>query len=59
MLTKVNTVDQELVELVEEDIKEQLQGTLLEGAPIYKVDSLSGIGIKELISEIDQRKPKY
>lgn len=54
VLTKVNTVDAELVELVEEDIKEQLQGTLLEGAPIYKVDSLSGTGIKELISEIDQ-----
>ena len=53
MLTKVNTVDQELVELVEEDIKEQLQGTLLESAPIFKVDSLSGIGINELISEID------
>ena len=54
VLTKVNTVDAELVELVEEDIKEQLQGTLLESAPIFKVDSLSGIGIKELISEIDQ-----
>ena len=53
VLTKVNTVDQELVELVEEDIKEQLQGTLLESAPIFKVDSLSGIGINELISEID------
>lgn len=53
VLTKVNAVDQELVELVEEDIKEQLQGTLLEDAPIYKVDSLSGFGIKELISKID------
>ncbi|MBB6445574.1 selenocysteine-specific translation elongation factor [Bacillus benzoevorans] len=53
VLTKANTVDQELVELVEEDIKEQLHGTLLEDAPIYKVDSLSGMGINELIAEID------
>lgn len=54
VLTKVNTVDKELLELVEEDIYEQLHGTLLEDAPLFKVDSLSGTGIKELISKIDE-----
>lgn len=54
VLTKVNTVDQELLAMVEEDIHEQLKGTLLEDAPLFKVDSLEGIGIKELISKIDE-----
>ncbi|WP_394238822.1 selenocysteine-specific translation elongation factor [Niallia oryzisoli] len=58
VLTKVNTVDEELVELVVEDIQEQLEGTLLEEAPIYKVDSLSGTGINELISKIDEESQK-
>ncbi|MDR7001958.1 selenocysteine-specific translation elongation factor [Neobacillus niacini] len=54
VITKINTVDIELLELVEEDIQEQLQGTLLEGSPICKVDSLSGTGIKELIDKMDE-----
>lgn len=53
VLTKCDTVDDELIELVKEDIKEKIKGTFLEDAKIIEVDSLSKRGIKELISSID------
>jgi len=47
-------VDDEMLELAEEDIKEGLVGTFLEGAEILKVDSLSKRGIAELIDKLDK-----
>lgn len=52
VITKVSTVDEELVELVEMDIMERLEGTFLEDAPIIKVDSVDCVGLDELKSEI-------
>ncbi|WP_027724483.1 selenocysteine-specific translation elongation factor [Tuberibacillus calidus] len=48
VMTKVGLVDEALLVLVEAEIRELLEGTVYEGAPIYKVDSLLGIGIPAL-----------
>jgi selenocysteine-specific elongation factor len=44
-LTKIDLVDQEWLELVQDDIKEFLQGTFLEDSPIVPVSSTTGKGI--------------
>jgi selenocysteine-specific elongation factor len=62
VITKKDQVDQELLSLVHEEVKEFVENTFLEGAPICSVDSISGEGIPELkqtlrnqIEEMDQR----
>lgn len=47
-LTKVDMVDEEMVELAVEDVTETVAGTFLEGAPILKVSAIAGIGMDEL-----------
>jgi selenocysteine-specific elongation factor len=47
-LTKIDMVDPEWLEVVEEDIRGRLEGTFLERAPIVRVDSVHGKGIQEL-----------
>ncbi len=59
-ITKVDLVDQELVELVEEEVRELVKGSFLEGAPIVRVDSVSGRGLDELreaIREVALKTP--
>jgi len=53
-LSKADLVDEEWLEIVKEDIKEVLEGTLFEEAPIIAVAPLKGIGIDELIAKIDE-----
>lgn len=53
VMTKCDMVDDEMLELAEEDIKEGLVGTFLEGSKVIKVDSLSKRGIDDLIKELD------
>ena len=47
-LTKVDMVDEEMVELATEDVTETVAGTFLEGAPILRVSAIAGIGMDEL-----------
>jgi selenocysteine-specific elongation factor len=47
-LTKCGMVDEEWLEVVEEDVHSHLKDTFLAGAPLLRVDSLSGQGIPEL-----------
>lgn len=47
-ITKIDRVDDVMLELVKEDIEERLAGTIFGGAPSVMVDSLSGKGIAEL-----------
>lgn len=54
VLTKADTVDDELLDLMEEDIRDQFKGTPIEKAGIVRVDSLSGRGLKELVNNIDR-----
>lgn len=52
VLTKIDTVDEELRELVREDIREQLAGTAAADADIVETDAITGRGIPELIQKI-------
>ncbi len=47
-LTKIDLVDEEWIEAVEEEIREELGGTFLEGAPIVRVSSKTGEGLDRL-----------
>lgn len=44
-LTKVDMVDPELVDLAEEDVREAVSGTFLEGAPLHRVSAMAGVGM--------------
>lgn len=52
VITKIDNVEEEFLELVEEDIRESIKGTFLEDAPYVLVDSISGKGIDKLIETI-------
>ena len=55
VLTKVDTVDEDLMMLVKEDIEQELEGTVLEDAPVVEVDSISGTGIPTLLDTIAKK----
>jgi selenocysteine-specific elongation factor len=52
-VTKIDKVDREWLELVEEDIGNLLEGTFLENAKICRVSSATGEGIIELKKELE------
>ena len=54
-LTKIDMVDPELLELAKEDVASFLEGTFLEGAPIFPVSSVSGEGLDALRQAIYAR----
>jgi selenocysteine-specific elongation factor len=47
-LTKIDMVEPDWVELVEDDVRQRLQGSFLEDAPIFRVDSISNKGVEEV-----------
>ncbi|MGE5840291.1 MAG: selenocysteine-specific translation elongation factor [Deltaproteobacteria bacterium] len=53
VLTKIDMVDQEWLDLVKEDVSNFLSETFLAGAPIAPVSSVTGQGIKELVAMLD------
>lgn len=55
VVTKIDRVDEELLELVQEDIALEVEGTFLEEAPFVFVDSLSGKGIDKLKDVIEEK----
>lgn len=54
VLTKCDSVDNEFIELVKEDIREKTKNTFLENSDIVEVDSISRKGIDNLINKIDE-----
>jgi len=48
VINKIDLVDEEWLELVEQDIEELVKDTFLENAPVFKVSSVTGEGIAEL-----------
>ena len=48
VLNKCDTVDEEWLSMMEEDVKEELKGTIMEGAPVARVSAMTGDGIEEL-----------
>ncbi|MEK7482907.1 MAG: selenocysteine-specific translation elongation factor, partial [Planctomycetota bacterium] len=54
VLTKIDNVDEEMLELVKDEIQELVKGTFLEGAPVYPVDSISGRGFDVFLEALNQ-----
>ena len=52
VLNKCDLVDEEWLELVEEEVREELEGTFLEQAPVVKVSAATGEGLDQLIDVI-------
>ena len=48
VLNKTDKVDAEWLLLVEEDVREWLKGTFMEGAPLCRVSAVTGAGMEEL-----------
>ncbi len=53
VLTKTDTVDEEWLELVTDDIQKFLEGTFLDGSPIVPVSSLIGQGLPQLLEALE------
>ena len=54
VLNKCDIVDEDWLELVEEEVKDELAGTFLENAPVMKVSAATGQGLKELVDKIEE-----
>jgi len=52
-LTKVDMVDEEMLELAQEDIREFTRGSFLENAPILPVSAVTGQGIPEFVRAVE------
>ncbi|MFT4647423.1 MAG: selenocysteine-specific elongation factor [Glaciecola sp.] len=48
VLTKVDLVDEEMLELAEMDVEDAVAGTFLEGAPVYPYSAVTKQGFEEL-----------
>jgi selenocysteine-specific elongation factor len=53
VLTKIDLVDDELLDMVREEVSEVVRNTFLRDAPILPVSSTTGEGIPQLISTLD------
>ncbi|MDQ0257518.1 selenocysteine-specific elongation factor [Evansella vedderi] len=54
VVTKMDQVEEDMIELIEADISDQVQGTFFEGSELIFVDSLSKKGIPELLEKIKE-----
>ncbi|MCL1935918.1 MAG: selenocysteine-specific translation elongation factor [Defluviitaleaceae bacterium] len=53
VITKIDLVDEQMLDLVEQDIREKTKNTFVAKSPIIRVDSVKKIGINELVQIID------
>jgi selenocysteine-specific elongation factor len=54
VLTKVDLVDADWLALVRDEVTAAVTGTSLEGSPVIPVSAVTGTGLPELISTLDQ-----
>jgi len=52
-VTKTDLVDEELLQMVEDEIKEFTQGSFLENAPLISLSSVTGHGVSSLLTALD------
>src|SRR5438874_8528760 len=52
VLTKIDNAEREMVDLVEEEVREFLKGSFLEHSPILRVSAHSGEGLPELVETL-------
>jgi selenocysteine-specific elongation factor len=53
VLTKIDMVDEEWLELAADDVKSFLKGSFLEDAPMARVSSVKGQGLSEFVTALD------
>lgn len=53
VITKIDLVEDDWLELVREEVLQAVRGTVLEDAPLVEVSALTGAGIAELRAELD------
>ncbi len=53
-LTKCDTVEEDWIEIVEDDLRQALQKTFLRDANVIRVSSTTGQGVGDLIKELDR-----
>jgi len=58
VLTKIDLVDEEWLELAMEDVKDFIRGTFLEDTPIIPVSSKTGQGIPDFLDTLDKLSVK-
>ncbi len=51
-LTKCDLADDDLVTLAEQEVRELVRGSFLEGAPIVRVSAVRGDGLERLVAEL-------
>jgi len=54
VLTKRDLVDEDMLELVADDVRQAVKGTFLENAPVVPVSSVTREGLDELLKTLDQ-----
>ena len=54
VLTKIDMVDEEWLELVVEDIRDFVRGTFLEGQPIVPVSAVTGRGMDDFVAALEK-----
>ncbi|MEW6523665.1 MAG: selenocysteine-specific translation elongation factor [Bacillota bacterium] len=58
VITKVDLVDAEWLQLVEEDVRQAVQGSFLEDAPVVCVSSVTGRGLDLLLESLEKTLEK-
>lgn len=58
VLTKIDLVDEEWLELVTDDIKKFVKGTFLDDAPVIPVSAATGQGVDKFIKVLSELSPK-
>jgi selenocysteine-specific elongation factor len=53
VLTKCDLAEDDWIDIVEEEIRDEVAGTFLSGAPFCRVSSLTGAGLPDLLSTIE------
>lgn len=57
-ITKTDLADDELIELVQQEVEELLEGTILEGSPMVPVSARTGEGINRLLSVLQEQSAR-
>lgn len=57
VLTMADLVDEEMLELAAEDVRDAVQGTFLEGGPVIPFSSITGRGEPELLEQVSGFSP--
>ncbi|PLX88385.1 MAG: selenocysteine-specific translation elongation factor [Desulfuromonas sp.] len=58
VLNKCDLVEPDWLDIVEEEVREQVEGTFLEGAPCCRVSAITGEGIPDLLQTITAQMEK-